>query len=558
MKMKLFGGKFARSRVFAVISIVSVVLLIGLNLLITYLGLHGSAYIDMTPEGLYSLTPAMKSEMSFIDELPDDGRKVKITFCTDPDVLISSTTARVTYFMALKLASTFKNVEVETVNIAYNPTAVAKYKPTSLSKINASDIIVSYGDRYRVVGASTFWTTDSAGNLWSYNGEYKLASVVKSVTAVNRPVAYFTVDHGESYYDPAQPESEMSLENAYIYDLLGERGMDVKTIRLSEEEIPEDCVLLIINNPRTDFSVDEDRFDEFGYISESEKLDRYMVSRQGSVMVMRDYKESFPVLDAFLYEWGFDFSEALVSDEDNHVARPDGAHTDVIGEYNTDENSYGYAIYGDLAAMPSAPSTVFSNAGYISCSFQGATSVPEDGSLTTGRHFASLFNSYSTAAAHLSDGNGEYNKLWDKGALTLAATTTRRAIDSLTSEYSYSYLFCVNSPDFLKSEYLGNASFANYDVVSALVQNIARIDEYASLELGGTSLNSPNVGGKPLMDTDMSDTATLTYDADRQAYVVKHYALTSGAITAFTVVLMLIPVAVTVCGAVVCVRRRFL
>ena len=562
MKINLFKGQAARTKAFAVISVVSVVLLLGLNFLITYLGLYGSAYIDLTPEGLYTLTDAMKEECSFIDELEGE-KDVKITFCTDPDVLIASTTTRVTYFMALKMASEYKNLNVETINIAYNPTAVAKYKPTSLSKINASDIIVSYGDRYRVVSAESFWTQDSNDVLWSYNGEYKMASIIKSVTAVNRPAAYFVTDHGESYYDEKNPESQMSLDNAYIYDLLGERGMEVKTLEISKvDKIPEDCVLLIINNPKKDFEVDTDRFDEFGYISDTEKLDRYMVSSQGSIMVMRDYnednREPLPILDAFLYEWGFDFEDARVSDADNHASVISGEYTDVYGEYKTDEDSYGYAIYGDLSVMPSAPATVFSNTGYISCSFQGATSVPEDGSLATGRHFASLFDTYESASAHKKDENGEYNRFWDNGKLTLAATTTRMSIDNYTSEYSYSYLFCVNSPDFLKSDYLGNGSYANYDVVSALVQNIARIDEYASLELGGTSLNSPNVGGKPLASTTISDTVSYKYDYLRGDYVVDKYGLTSGTAVGVTVVLMLIPVAVAIGGLAVCIRRRFL
>ena len=95
-------------------------------------------------------------------------------------------------------------------------------------------------------------------------------------------------------------------------------------------------------------------------------------------------------------------------------------------------------------------------------------------------------------------------------------------------------------------------------MVSALVQNIARIDEYASLELGGTSLNSPNVGGKPLASTTISDTVSYKYDYLRGDYVVDKYGLTSGTAVGVTVVLMLIPVAVAIGGLAVCIRRRFL
>ena len=36
------------------------------------------------------------------------------------------------------------------------------------------------------------------------------------------PKAYFLTDHGESYYDPANPDSEMSIANAAFADLLTE------------------------------------------------------------------------------------------------------------------------------------------------------------------------------------------------------------------------------------------------------------------------------------------------------------------------------------------------
>ncbi|MBQ7387324.1 MAG: Gldg family protein [Clostridia bacterium] len=536
---------------FAVITVAAIILALVLNLLITYVGLHNSMYIDTTPEGLYTLTDAMKRECDFIDELDNDERCVKITFCADPDTLTASELTRVTYFMALKLAARYDNLEVETVNVEYNPTALSQYKSTSLKTINQSDVIVSYGDRYRIVSANRFWVTASDDELWSYNGEYRMATLIKSVTAVDRPAAYFVTDHGESYYDINNPESEMSLDNAYLYDLIEERGMEVKTLEISSvDEIPEDCVLLIINNPKTDFLFDEDKIDELGYISDTEKLDRYLVKRQGAIMVARDYDESrrepLPVLDAFLREWGFAFGDSLVLDDENYMTRDDGTFKDVVGELDTDEDSYGYAIYGDLAAVGTAPPTVFSDTGYIECSYPGSESVPEDGTLSTGRNYATLIDTYDTAYAVKTDDSGMLG-VENVGKMTLAATTTRIYLDSVTAENRYSYVFCANSPSFFSSEVLGNLSYSNYDVVSSLVENIARIDNYASIELGGISGNSQNVGGKQLVDTTLSTSATD-----------EKYAFKTQTATGFTVAIMLVPVAVLVCGIVVSIRRRFL
>lgn len=550
MKTKLLKGKSGRSRTFAAITAVLIVAVVALNLLVTYFGLHGSFYVDTTSEGLYTLTDAMIEECRFVDKLDTDDRTVKITFCADPDTLIDSELTRVTYFMALKLAGEFDNLEVETVNVEYNPTAVAKYKSTSLKAINQSDVIVSYGDRYRIVNASKFWVT-SGGELWSYNGEYRMASLIKSVTAVNRPSAYFVTDHGESYYDVTAPESEMSLELASFYDLLGERGLEVKTLKISEvSEIPDDCVLLIVNNPKTDFAVDPDRYDELSYVSDTEKLDRYLVKRQGAIMVARDYdatrREPLPIFDAFLREWGFSFGDATVEDDENHMTRVDGEYSDVVAELDRDEDSYGYAIYGDLASLMSAPPLVFSDSGYIECSYPGGESIPEDGSISTGRNYASLTDTYSSAYATATSEDG-MSALVNRGAMTLAATSTRIYLDSHTAENQYSYLFCTNSPSFFSSDVLGNLSYANYDVVSSLVENIARIDDYASIDLGGISGNSANVGGKPLSDLKLYPTGT----EDKKPVV-------SSVITRTTVFVMLVPVAIAISGIVVFIRRKFL
>ena len=550
MKLKNRQRGSRRDKILSLITVASIILVLALNLLISQVGHKGSFYVDITSEGLYSLTDAMKRECDFIDELDNDGRLVKITFCADPDTLMASEVTRVTYFMALKLAARYKNLEVETINAEYNPTALAQYKSTSLKTINQSDVIISYGERYRIVSANRFWVT-SGGELWSYNGEYRMATLIKSVTSINRPVAYFVVGHGETYYDAENPESEMSQKSAGIYDLIEERGMEVKTLDLSSvEAIPDDCVLLIINNPKEDFNFDSDKIDELGYISDTEKLDRYLVSRQGAIMVARDYDESrrepLPVLDAFLREWGFSFGDGVVLDDENYITRDDATYKDVIGQLDTDEDSYGFAIYGDVAGVATAPPTVFSDSGYIECSYPGAESVPEDGTLSTGRNYASLVDTYDSAFAVKTDSSGMLG-VTKTGKMTLAATTTRIYLDSTTAENRYSYVFCANSPEFFSSELLENLSYSNYDVVSALVENIARIDDYASMDLGGISGNSKNVGGKQLVNTALSTAPT-----DEKS------AFNLPTATGFTVVIMLIPVAVLVAGIVVSVKRKFL
>ena len=563
MKNTLFKGKSKRTRIFTVITLALIIALLAVNYLLTYVGLNKSLYVDMTPEGLYTLTEAMAEECKFVDELgKNDGeKKIKITFCADPDTLVSSTMTRVTYFMAIKLANRFKNIEVETVNIALNPSAVSMYKATSLSSIQYSDIIISYGDRYRIAPADSFWTVDSNSTYFSYNGEYKMASILMSVTSVNQPAAYFLTGHGETYYDVNNPESENSIATAYLYDLLTERGLQVKTLDLAvEKKVPDDCVLLIINNPTEDFTVEKDQLDSFSYISYTEMLDQYLVANHGAIMVAKDYAVTLPVFETFLREWGFEFGTTLVKDESSSLSNPNAPYTDIIGVYDTDENSYGNAIYQEFANMSSAPRVVFSNTGYVKCSFGESSSLNESGTFNISKNYAPFMSTTAKAKAYAKNtDNGLYVDLAvGEGVKNLAAVSTRLELDTYTSEYKYSYLFCAASGDFFSNDLLGNASYANFDIVSALVNNMSRSDEYASIELGSTSLNSSSFGGKQLVSTTLSTTDTNVYSPDAKEIIRVNKGISSGEIGVFTSIIIIIPVAIAIVGIVICTKRRFL
>ena len=511
MKTVSNKNKVKRKTLFALLTAVILVSTVALNFLLTYLSTKETLFLDMTPENLYTPSKAFIEECAFIDELNKEGansEELKIIFCNDPDYLISNTQTRATYFTALRLADVYENLQVKTVNVKTNPTAVAMYKTTSLSVINQNDIIVAYGDRYRIMNAAKMWTQGSDGKLFSYNGEYRLVGLLKSVTAIDMPSAYFVTDHGETYYDPENPESEMSLSLEQFSLLLTARGLQIKTLELGKvDKIPDDCALLIINNPTEDFKVDESRFDEYSYVTDTEKIDRYLVNNQGAVMVNKDYEITLPVFEDFLFEWGFKFSNTLVKDDVSSLDDEGNTNEQLIAEYSKDENSYGYAIYGDFSDLSSAPITVFKNSGYVQCSFlSGATSVAEDGTPNAHKNYGSFLASSKNAVAYGKNAvTGEYNApATEKTAFDLAAITVRSEIDNYKNEMTYSYFFCTASNAFLTNDLLANNSLANYDVLSALIDNISRIDMYGSLEIGGISLNSKSFGGKQLVSTTMS------------------------------------------------------
>ncbi len=564
--MNLFKGKSKRTRIFGVITLLVIVFLFGINLFLSILGLNKSIYIDLTPEGLYTLSDEMVAECSFVNELDGDGRKIKIIFCNDPDKLISSTTTRVTYFMALKLEKMFDNIEVEAINVNFNPTAVSKYKTTSLSQITTADVIVAYGDRYRIVGAENFWTkSSSTGQYWSYNGEYRLATLMKSVTLANdsNPTAYFLVGHGETYYDADNKESAGSIETEYFKDLLIERGLKVKLLNISEvDAIPSDCALLIMNKPTEDYVADPDRYDEFFYVSDLEKIDRYLTKNQGAMMVALDpFSDSdLSTLKSYLYEWGFEFSDSVLRDKEGSAIDD----TAIKAVYNTNPESYGNAIYGEFAALASAPKMLFKNSGYVKCAYGISSTVNEAGAANIVKRYASFLTTPNTAIPYAyNELSGKYDSpSGNAGAYDLAGVTTRTAFDSKTAEYTYSYVFCASSANFFSGEMLSNASYSNFDIISALVNNMSRMDIYASSSVGGVSMNNADrYGGKRLVSTLLSTVDTYVYGTNPETGITEiektNKAFTSNARKVITVCVFIIPTLTLCAGIFVSIKRKF-
>lgn len=577
MKNKLFTGKSTRTKAFTVITAIALVVIIAINLLVTALSIYGTAYIDMTPEGLYTLRPAMVDVCREVFYTEDGSLRepgIEITFCNDRDNLIKNTYTRVVYYMAIALSKKYENLTVNAVNVNIDPMGVAQYKTSSLTKIEPNDVIVSYGQRHRIVSAESFWRIGDK-KVYSFDGEHRLASILLSLTLVNRPAAYFVTDHNETYYDPSNAEHKDNAEMYEFKSLLEERGLQIKTISLSETiakaeaegvrpELPEDCVLLVINDPKEDFRYDESKLGSFSYVSETELIDRFLARNRGAIMVAKDYKIQLPVFEDFLKEWGIKFSGTLVKDDEQFLNTGAEDGTVLITDYNKLITSYGYEIYGDYVELASAPKVIVGDTGHIECTFGDATGTGEAGTSNTSRVFDSfLYSSESSCDYGKNSITGEYVDSGKDGPKTLASITGRKTMSSETGDSTYSYVFCAASADFFSETYLGNASYANYDVVSSLVHNIARLETHASSELGGLSMNASDETflGKMLVEDiiNAEDKDIKEWDDSIGGYTVvkTYYGLTNNMKIVYSVIFALIPLTIAIVGVVVCVRRKY-
>ena len=562
MKKISIKERFGRGALFSALTLFIIVALLVGNVALAYLGQRRMLFADLTPEGLYTLSDEMVKECSFVDELTEKDtagktKKIEILFCTDPDILLSSALTRIPY-MATALDNKFENVTVNTVNSVLNPSAVSEYKTTSLTKIKPSNVIISYGSTYRIIDVKSLWGVNDSDQYVSYNGEYKMASIIKSLTAVEKPEVCFVTNHGEEYYDVENPSSDMSQKLAAFYELLINRGFKVSTIDLENEEIPEDCVLLVINNPKEDLK--SGSLDNLYDYSEADKIDRYLVRDYGSVLATKDYEISLPIFEQLMFEWGIEFCEGIVKDDPSKGGALSGEHvsgglgTDIVGKYITNDKSHAYEIYKDYATLPSAPRFIIPNTGYIKCSFKENSFKQEDGAFYADRNYSTFFTTSANAKAY--DENGYL--VSDSGMKDLMAVATRTELDGYTAEYSYSYIAAAHSPDFLSSDVLANASYANYDILTAIINNISRADRYASISLGGLSLNSSSYGGKMLVNEGLSENDVDVFSNDASEVIKVNYGISASEIVIYGVISFIAPIAALAVGIAVRIKRKFL
>ena len=507
-----------------------------------------SSYIDMTAEGLYTMTDEFLAE---VEHITDD---ITITFCADPDVLLNNYDTRYVYILARELEQRMDNVKVVTCDVVRDPTAVQPYRTTSSTTIHWNDVIVSCDKRYRVLAAKAFFSTDTTTNeYFAFNGEHKLASVMLSITAIDRPAVYFTVGHGEAVYDPANPNDPQNEKNRAFYQLLIDSGLEVKTLELNsdpDKPIPDDCVLLIMNGPTADYAAAPGDRLTLGAMPPLEKIDRYL-DGQGALMVFKDPFVTLPALEEYLVEWGIVYENNVTLKSDRTGAGDDAAlesARDRLVAVYPDKSKHPMAgsLFGDVAELSSAPRTVVAKSGYLTSEWESGTRLF---SVLTSAMTSPVLLSSETTAAY--DAEGRLTD--DAGGYALAQMTVRTRLRE--DGDIYSYVFCAATTALTATEYIDNPTYANYDVLFSTIRTISRTDAYASDSLGGLNMNSEKYGGKRFVDTTISPTKKDVYKNGKIVYT--YLGLTGGDIAVWTVLLLLPSLVSLGVGIFMLVRRRY-
>ena len=432
--------------------------------------------------------------------------KVKLIFCDLPDNLMANDTQRLVYDTAKDLEEAFPDyIEVECIDIWNNSTAIQKYKTTSLSTINSTNVIVESGSEYRVCALRSFFVFNNTTDIepWAYRGEKTFASNILAVAQAESPIACITVNHTETFSD---------------YELLNtlqDAGYKVQTIDLAYQEIPEDCRLIVIYNPQEDFMVK----DGVSEVSEIEKIDRYLDGLSCSLMVfVNPETPRLKNLEEYLEEWGVVI--------DRHTDQLDETYNYMIKESSSmslADNGFAFsATYAELGVGASIhetlrqatypPKIIFKNSTSLSYSdlyeeqiysnddeTQGEVGTYKYASYNSNGVVRSIYDVFTTSSGADAMANG----IRVEGAETepfKLMTITRESQMVTGEDEDYATVMVCASTEFATEALLSSATYGNADLLLSAARGMGKefipvdldLKPFASTEISGMSTEAKN------------------------------------------------------------------
>jgi hypothetical protein len=487
------------------LSAIVIAAVILLNALMSFLCTSNRWFTDMTVghfrekdiptyAGMYTLSDAaesmMKQTFDAVNANREDDVKVDIIFCADPDLICGNTYMRYIYYTALEMQKAFPDfIQVSTKDVWSNPSSVNAYRTNSYSSIYQTNVIVASGSEFRVYNQRAFYTYSETTDTtpWAYNGEKTFLKGIIAVTKADSPIACLTTNHGE----PFATEEGKAEYSAFI-KVLQSAGYEVRFLNLLEDEIPENCRLIVTFDPQTDFLSNFNQTDA-NAVSEIKKLDDF-IAKAYSFMIFADADTpKLTNLEEFLEEWGIAFnryedSNGIVYDPDSAL---DGEGAAFVGAYETE--ALGGSITEDMRKYGVAPKIVFSNTMGISYSdTYGMEYVLADETAGTGAFSFGYYNSNkSTREIYDVFRSSETSLIYQKknGAIVtdMPDTAGNFKLMTLTRESRYigegqgytsvndaSYVCAIGSTEFASNAVLTSNAYGNTDLLLEVLRVIGR------------------------------------------------------------------------------------
>ena len=346
------------------LTVLILVVVILLNASVTTLAMRFGWYINMNPTMLYPVTDTC---YGYLDEfvIPRADKGIRIIFCDEEENIRADVTQSYVLNTAEEMAAKYPDtVKIEFLNVWENPKIAREYGVTA-----STSVVVACGEESRVCTLRDFFLFPAGDNEnpSAYNGEKRFAVAMKAVVSPDAPVAYLTLNHGESTEDYA------------LMYALTDAGYMISYLDALSFDIPEDCGLLVSYNPARDFTA----ADGVSGVSEIDKLDAYL--KKGGKFMYFVSADTFAAggfthIETYLKDWGVTFAHDTGAEGvEECFALRDTAHS-----ITTD----GYTLLGQIPAEGKAAEIMANVDGVLRAA--NATAIQIDPAFTkTGGDYVS-------------------------------------------------------------------------------------------------------------------------------------------------------------------------
>lgn len=510
MRKTATSRRFRYGSLSVVLTICVIAVVVMVNVIFQTLATRYSWFIDMTVSGTFTLSDDCRDYVadSIIPLIDADNaslsekQKIRIIFCDDKAAWEEQPVQQYLLNTAKELVEEFPDhIEIEHINIWNHPSLAKKYNVFA-----DTNVVIAYGDKHVLRPLNDFYVFNSADTETpiAYNGEKSLATGILHVAQRQTPMAYLTVNHGETMYD-----------NSFL-NLLTDAGYRYSYLDLMNFEIPEDCELLVTYNPTKDFAIN----DGISVKDEIVKLDAYMQAG-GAYMVFVNSDTfvagSFVNLETYLEGWGIDFMHSEVAGIE---------HCYTVKDTSQSLSVDGYTLLGNYTTNQRG-AAIAQSAGYSPVVFAGATCIsPAQGFTASGN--GTFVKDSCTLSPILT--SGENAQAWAGGKAVANASAENpfimMTLSEKTVEGGTGYILACTSTKFADEDALHSPVYGNESVLLSAIETIGN-------DRIPTSLTS-----KPFADSTI-DTITVA----QKTYI--------------TVLLATVPALIcAVAGTIVLIRRK--
>ncbi len=448
-----------------------VVLCIAVNLLASGISAKWDLRVDITDTAsrFYTISDATKDILKeFFEEEKD--WKITIRFLT-PEEKVSD---KMVLELARSYVSTFNgHVELVFNDLQSDPAFAEEYTTLTQTALTSKHVLVEGKHHVRAINFNAFYYFDSeTGEKVSFTGEKTYTAAILRAGLKESPKAVFTVGHGEVLdgMDLAQLPKDLEASNttieevsfaAPLIDSLFDMGFEVEFVDLNKEALPEMTRLVIVCNPKYDFTgFNKDNPEADGEIDILRKfMNQYGTSL---IVAVNNATPELPNLMEYMWqEYGINYVPfASVTDNDMSI-KGSGGKT-LLG---TVPQTLAYSVDQKiLSPFTGGERFVFNDSVQLKID----TSIDMQGE-------GVLINSSSSA---VSEGKTGVYPLF-------AFNSNAKAIDDpnggSTDNFRYKTAYLLGSTDFLSAKGMVS-QYANRDLLESVLRVANTVQEYAAIK----------------------------------------------------------------------------